>query len=64
MIQVLYIEQQVEPFTAPWGSICQPVPYEDGYTLPLGWEEELESRSISYSIIEIELPNEQGNLVL
>lgn len=55
-LEVLYIENEIEPFISPWGSLCKPVEFDNGYTLPLGWEEELQNRSISYSIIEIELP--------
>jgi hypothetical protein len=54
-IEVLYIVKEIEPFMSDWGSLCKPVEFNNGYTLPLGWEEELESRGIEFEVIEIAL---------
>jgi hypothetical protein len=52
MTQVIKINEYIE-FKAEWGVYCNPIQYENFYYLPLGWEEELDKRNISYEIIEI-----------
>jgi hypothetical protein len=55
MEKVIKISEKVN-FTSIWGVIASPIPYEDGYILPLGWEEELDKRNISYTIIDYTPP--------
>jgi hypothetical protein len=53
MIKMLYISTEIEPFESSWGSMCVPQSYNEGFILPLGWEQELESRNISYEVIDV-----------
>lgn len=55
--QVLFLTETFEPFTSEWGAVCIPLQYEDaerlGYILPIGWEEELNKRSITFTEVEV-----------
>ena len=52
MIKMLYISTEIEPFESSWGSMCVPQSYNNGFILPLGWEQELENRNIGYEVID------------
>lgn len=41
-----------EPFKSNWGVWCQPQECEQGYFVPIGWEEELDLRNIQYEYRE------------
>lgn len=51
-MQVIYLENNIERFTTTDGRVCSPIPYNDGFILPLGWEIELGNKNISFEIIE------------
>lgn len=53
MYKILFISQSFEPFLSHWGSLAIPQPHEDGYIIPLGWEEELTNKGIEFKVIEI-----------
>lgn len=57
MYKVLYISERFGPFLSTWGSWAIPMPHNDGWIMPLGWEEELASRGIEFEEIEIEEEN-------
>jgi hypothetical protein len=59
MNKMLYISSEIEPFESSWGSMCVPQSYNDGFILPLGWEEELESRNINYEVIDYVVENNE-----
>lgn len=59
MNKVIFLTQTFESFTSDWGALCIPLPYENGYILPLGWEGELAQRGIEFT--EIEIPIEEPN---
>jgi hypothetical protein len=50
---LLKLTEKVE-FKSSWGSICSPVERDGFYVLPLGWEEELDNRNISYEVVEFD----------
>jgi hypothetical protein len=50
-----YLENYIK-FQTEDGSWFIPQPYNDGWIGPLGWEEELDKRNISYTIIEYTPP--------
>jgi hypothetical protein len=54
---LLKLNEEVN-FKAAWGSICQPIPREDYFILPLGWEAELDSRDIVYETVELDIIQE------
>ena len=51
-MQVIYLENNIESFTTEDGRVCSPMPYNNGFILPLGWQEELQNRKIQYTIID------------
>lgn len=51
-MQVIYLENNIESFTTTDGRVCSPMPYNNGFILPLGWQEELQNRKIQYTIID------------
>jgi hypothetical protein len=51
MTHELFITEYIE-FKIDSGSWCIPEPYKTGWIVPLGWEEELDKRNISYTIID------------
>lgn len=53
--KMLYFTEVVEQFKAPWGSWGVPIPYRDGYVMPLGWEDELTARGVHYEVIDYEV---------
>ena len=53
MYKMLFISNEVEPFLSAWGAWFACQPHENGYILPLGWEEELAARGIAFEVIEI-----------
>ena len=44
--------ENFEPFLASWNVWCKPTECEQGFFVPLGWEEELTSKGISYELRE------------
>jgi hypothetical protein len=59
LYNMLFFTDIIEPFQSQWGVIAQPIPYDNGYVLPVGWEEELSERNIEFSIIEIQQTEEE-----
>ena len=59
MEQVIKITTEIDSFTTKDGVVCSPMKVEDYWILPLGWEEELDSRDIHYEAVEVELPEEE-----
>jgi hypothetical protein len=55
--EVIHLDFNIDPFKTSWGTWCKPIQYEDGYYLPIGWEEELIKKSIEFDIREIEIQN-------
>jgi len=63
MISRLFIQKTFEPFKSSWGVWAIPLPHEDGFIMPIGWEEELNERGIEFAEIEIlEDTNESEDL--
>lgn len=56
MEKMIFTTQYFEPFTSTWNVKCLKIPYENGYIIPLGWEEELTKRGIDFEIIDYEPP--------
>jgi len=54
MYKALFLTETFESFKSNWGAFATPQPHENGWVLPLGWEAELTSRDIIYTVIEIE----------
>jgi hypothetical protein len=61
MSKILYISSEIEPFESSWGSMCVPQSYNDGFIIPLGWEQELESRNINYEVIDYVVKEKEEN---
>ena len=58
---ILALAANIEPFTSSWGAVCRPS-YDDllgKWLLPLGWEDELTARGISFEVIEVPEPESQ-----
>jgi len=53
MSKMLFISEKFEPFLAHWGSWAIPQLHDEGWILPLGWEDELTKRGIDFEEIEI-----------
>ena len=51
MITALLVEN-FEPFLASWNVWCKPTECEQGYFIPLGWEDELTERNIIFEVRE------------
>ena len=58
MKKMLFVIDSFEPFLADFGSWAKPQSHGDGFIMPLGWESELTSRDIIYTVIEIEIVEE------
>lgn len=58
MYKTLSINETFEPFVSEWGAICNPIYNEQLQILelPLGWEDELTARGISFEVIEVPEP--------
>lgn len=54
--KVIYIREKITSFKSKWGVICEPIPYDNGYIIPLGWESELEAKNIEFKIINYKAP--------
>lgn len=54
---LLKLTEKVE-FKSSWGSMCSPVQRDGFYVLPLGWEEELTGRNISFEVVELDVIQE------
>ena len=52
--KMLFIEDYFESFVSSWGALAKPQPHEEGFVMPLGWEDE-----IDYLEIEIEIDESQ-----
>lgn len=50
-MEVLFITKAIETFTTEHGVVCNPIPYNDGFILPLGWEFELQNRNITFEVV-------------
>ena len=59
MEEILFTAQQFEPFTASWGVEVPIVPYVhneiNGFIIPLGWDDELSAKNITFETITIQL---------
>lgn len=59
MEEILFTSQQFEPFTASWGVEAPIIPYihngVKGFIIPLGWEDELSDKNITFEQITIQL---------
>jgi len=53
MYKMLFTVENFERFQAPWGAWAALTPYNDGFTIPLGWEEELTKRGIEFTVIDL-----------
>ena len=51
-MQVLFLENNIQSFTTEDGRVCSPMPYNDGFILPLGWEVDLQNRNIEFELID------------
>ena len=51
MITGLLVEN-FEPFLGSWKVWCSPTECEQGYFVPLGWEDELTKRNITFEVRE------------
>jgi len=51
--KMLFITVNPKPWLSAWGVWFACQPYEDGFIIPLGWEEELTKRGIEFTEIEI-----------
>lgn len=60
---ILYFTTYFEPFTVD-GVLCKPIPINDGWLLPLGWEYVLEDNGISYDVIEYTEEDVDGDGIL
>lgn len=58
MYKMLFISESFEAFKAPWGAWCRPQPYNDGFIMPIGWEDELTKRGIAFEVIDMEENND------
>ena len=56
MYKLLFISDEFEPFKATWGAWAGLHPHQDGWVLPLGWEDELTARGIYFEVIEVPEP--------
>jgi len=56
MNKMLFLNVEIEPFLSSFGSWCIPEPYLDGWVIPPDqeWKNELSSRGVSFTIIQIE----------
>ena len=56
---MLALDANIEPFVSSWGAECRPFWDEtlDKWLLPLGWEEELSNRNITFIEVDIEIDN-------
>ena len=50
--QVIYITNKITSFKSQWNVICTPIPYDNGYIIPLGWESELQAREIEFTYVD------------
>ena len=39
--KMLFIEDYFESFVSSWGALAKPQPHEEGFVMPLGWEDGL-----------------------
>lgn len=51
-MEVIYLENNIQSFTTNDGRVCSPMPYNDGFILPLGWQTELQELNINFEIID------------
>ena len=51
MFSALLVEN-FEPFLGSWNVWCKPTECEQGYFVPLGWEDELTERNITFEVRE------------
>jgi hypothetical protein len=52
MSEVLFFTVELLPFMVD-SVMCSPIPYEDGWFLPLGWESVLEEKGVEFNLMEI-----------
>lgn len=50
-MEFLFLQDNIEIFTTEQGIVCNPVPHNNGFILPLGWDQELQNRNISFEVI-------------
>jgi hypothetical protein len=55
-MEMIFLNTEIETFTTAEKVVCNPVPYENGYVLPLGWENELQSRGIEFTYVDYVSP--------
>ena len=56
---MLALAANIDSFVSSWGVVCRPSYDEtlDKWLLPLGWEEELSNRNITFIEVDIEIDN-------
>ena len=54
MYKMLFITTVIDKFKSSWGVFVSLTPHQEGYIIPLGWEEELTARGIEFTEIEID----------
>lgn len=54
--QVIFLTDKIEEFKSSWNVVCKPTPYDNGYIISLGWENELQSRGIEFTYVEYIAP--------
>ena len=62
-MEMIFLNTEIEAFTTSEKVVCNPIPYENGYILPLGWESELQSRGIEYTYIDYVPPIIEDELI-
>lgn len=53
MYKILFITVNPDPWLSSWGVWFSCMPHEDGYIIPLGWEDELKNKGIEFKVIQI-----------
>lgn len=52
MSKLLLLSNNITTVTASWGAKCAPVPCNEGYILPDGWQEELTAHGVTYTEVD------------
>ena len=57
--KVIFLNEQIKEFKSKWNVICKPTPYDNGFYVPLGWEDELTKKGIEFTHKEIFIKEEE-----
>jgi len=64
MIKMIFLTVEIDTFLSSFGSWCIPEPYLDGWVIPSDqqWQDELHSKGIDFTIVEIIPEDESSSL--